>query len=43
MSEKEGRKEFIEPELTKCEESLDEVTADTHTSCLGSPIPDWCV
>ena len=26
MSEKEGRKEFVEPELIKCEEPLDEVT-----------------
>jgi len=35
MSEKEGRKEFIETELTKCEESLDEVTMEV---CYGTPI-----
>ncbi len=26
MSEKEERKEFVEPELIKCDEPLDEVT-----------------
>lgn len=36
MSEKEEKKEFIEPELVKCEEPLDVVT----TTPVGSPTPD---
>ena len=31
MSEEKERKEFVEPELIKCEEPLDEVTESTGT------------
>ena len=36
MSEKEGKKAFVEPELIRCEEPLDEVTMEcTGTNCVA--------
>ena len=38
MSEKADRKEFVEPELSKFEESLDEVTLEINCDLY----PDLC-
>ncbi len=38
MTEKEDRKEFVEPELSKFNEPLDEVTLGV---CTGYDCPTW--